>query len=171
VRGPRPERPAAASDLATQVARAIGNVRSKASDLERYLYPAGFQDRNETLFYRVVADHLEELIPIIYTPTVGKACLEYGHIFRRPRGLFVSVEDRGRVREVLRSWPHQDVRIIVATDGGRILGLGDLGVDGMGIPIGKLALYTACAGVPMGCTVGNESRSPLQLSSAPHIGH
>ncbi len=134
--------------LAEQELRALGNIRAKSTDLERYLYLVALQDRNETLFYRVVQNNIEEIMPLIYTSTVGKACQEFQHIFRQSRGLYVSIEDRGRVRELMDNWPHKDARIIVVTDGERILGLGDLGADGMGIAIGKLALYTACAGIP-----------------------
>ena len=133
--------------MAEQELRVLGNVREKPTDLDRYLYLIALQDRNENLFYRVVMNNIEEMMPILYTPTVGKACQEFQHIYRKPRGFYVSLNDRGRVREILQNWPHKDARIIVVTDGERILGLGDLGADGMGIPIGKLSLYTACAGI------------------------
>ena len=151
-----------------QAQKILENFRKKPSDIEKYLYLISLQDRNERLFYRVVMDHLEEMMPILYTPTVGLACQLYGQIWSRARGLFITAQDRGRVADVMRNWPHHHVRAIVVTDGERILGLGDLGANGMGIPIGKLSLYTACAGIdptwclPMTLDVGTGNEQLLR---------
>src|SRR5210317_1729585 len=134
--------------MAEQELRVLGNIREKSTDLERYLYLIALQDRNENLFYRVVMNNIEEMMPLIYTPTVGQACHEFQHIYRKPRGFYVSLHDKGRVKDIMQNWPHKNARIIVVTYGERILGLGDIGARGMGIPIGKLSLYTACAGIP-----------------------
>ena len=139
--------PAHVTSQDEQLKRVLDNFRSKTSDLEKYINLAALHDRNEALFFRLVIDHPDEMLPIIYTPTVGLACQRFGHIFQRPRGLFISASDRGRVESVLRNWPYREVAIIVVSDGERILGLGDLGANGMGIPVGKLGLYTACAGI------------------------
>ncbi|HVG82973.1 MAG TPA: NAD-dependent malic enzyme [Vicinamibacterales bacterium] len=136
------------STQAEQAQRVVENFRGKSSPLEKYIDLAALHDRNETLFFRVLADHLVEMLPIVYTPTVGLAAQRYAHIFQRPRGVFISAADRGHVAEALANWPERDVKMIVVTDGERILGLGDLGADGMVIPIGKLAIYTAAAGIP-----------------------
>ncbi|MEN8692941.1 MAG: NAD-dependent malic enzyme [Desulfobacterales bacterium] len=139
--------PPGINTMEEQVLRVMGNYNRKTTDLEKYIFLVALQDRNQTLFYRVLTDHLAEMMPIIYTPTVGLACQEFVHIFRRPKGIFVSDKNKGRFSEILQNWPNKEVRVIVITDGERILGLGDLGVAGMGIPVGKLSLYTACAGI------------------------
>lgn len=131
-----------------QVYRVMTNIRRAQDDLDRYNELMNLSERNQKLFYRLIADYLEELIPIVYTPTVGLACQKYGLVFKRPRGLFITNHDRGHIYDILCNWTEQHVKAIVVTDGERILGLGDLGAFGMGIPVGKLQLYTAIAGIP-----------------------
>ncbi len=131
-----------------QLQRVTLQLSKKDTDLERYIYLNNLLDHNETLFYRTVMSDPSRFLPIVYDPTIGEACLKFGHIYRQPRGMYLSITRRGKVKEILKNWPQKDVRFICVTDGGRILGLGDLGANGAGIPIGKLQLYTACAGVP-----------------------
>src|SRR5262245_5545839 len=140
--------PHAVATQAQLVDRVMTGLRKLPRDLDRYMVLSSMQERNEQLFYRTVIDHVEEILPWIYTPTVGEACREFSHIVREPKGFFITPEDRGRIARILNNWPGKDIRVIVVTDGQRILGLGDLGANGMGIPVGKLALYTACAGIP-----------------------
>jgi len=143
--------PPAVTNIALQVARRHAEIAALDNDLQKYLVLTDLQARNETLYYAVLMSDPATYMPLVYTPTVGEACQKFGHIFRGPRGMYLPISERGRLKEMLSNWPEKDVRFIVATDGERILGLGDLGAGGMGIPIGKLALYTACAGVPPQC--------------------
>jgi malate dehydrogenase (oxaloacetate-decarboxylating)(NADP+) len=140
--------PPSVETIEKQRQRVLQQLGQKPTDLERYIYLNQLVDNNETLFYNVVMSNPAYFLPILYDPTIAEACLKFSHIYRRPRGMYISLNDRGHMRERLANWPDREVRVICATSGGRILGLGDLGANGMGIPIGKLQLYTACAGVP-----------------------
>jgi malate dehydrogenase (oxaloacetate-decarboxylating)(NADP+) len=143
--------PPSVENLDRQLERVLEHLAAKPSDLERYIYLVGLADRNETLFYRTLMSDPARFLPIVYDPTVADACLAFGHIYRRARGMYITRKMKGRLAEVLRNWPERDVRFICVSTGGRILGLGDIGANGMGIPIGKLQLYTACAAVPPEC--------------------
>ena len=139
--------PYAVADFRTQQHRILENMRRKAYDIEKYIFLNALLERNQVLFYRTLIDNIEELMPLIYTPTVGQACKEFAHIFRKAQGFYITPEDRGEIHKILGNWHEKDIRMIVVTDGQRILGLGDLGANGMGIPIGKLSLYVAGAGI------------------------
>jgi malate dehydrogenase (oxaloacetate-decarboxylating)(NADP+) len=160
--------PPGVSDPDVQLKRAIENMHRKHNDIEKYIFLSALQSRNERLYYRIILEDIEEVMPLIYTPTVGQACKEFAAIFRQPKGIYITAKDQGNVREILNNWPENDVRIIVVTDGERILGLGDLGANGMGIPIGKLALYVACAGIqpnqclPVMIDVGTNNQELLE---------
>jgi malate dehydrogenase (oxaloacetate-decarboxylating)(NADP+) len=143
--------PSSVEGLDRQLERVLQHLDAKPTDLERYIYLVGLADRNETLFFRTLMADPARFMPIVYDPTVADACLNFGHIYRRARGMYISREMKGRIADVLRNWPTRDVRFICVSTGGRILGLGDIGANGMGIPIGKLQLYTACAAVPPTC--------------------
>ncbi|RMG57165.1 MAG: oxaloacetate-decarboxylating malate dehydrogenase, partial [Deltaproteobacteria bacterium] len=144
--------PPAVSSLQQQVERSYENFSCKPSDIEKHIFLRSLQDRNETLYYALLLEHLEEMIPIVYTPTVGQACEQYSHIFRFTRGIFLSPMNIDRVDEIFSSLPYKNVEMIVVTDSEAILGIGDQGIGGMGIPIGKLSLYTAGAGIhPANC--------------------
>src|SRR6202166_1744322 len=143
--------PSSMEGIDRQLERVMQHLDAKPSDLERYIYLIGLADRNETLFYRTLMADPARFVPIVYDPTIAEACLKFGHIYRRSRGMYITRDMKGRFAEVLRNWPSRDVRFICVSTGGRILGLGDIGANGMGIPIGKLQLYTACAAVPPSC--------------------
>jgi len=170
--------PYGVTSLSKQKERVLASLRGKNSDIEKYIFLNSLLERNQRLFYRLMIDHIQEIMPLVYTPTVGEACKQFANIFRRTQGFYITPEDRGSMVEILKNWPQEDVRIVVVTDGERILGLGDLGANGMGIPMGKSALYVACAGIdpercmPVMLDVGTNNASlrddPMYLGY-PHL--
>ncbi|KAL6600071.1 malate dehydrogenase [Neocallimastix californiae] len=168
--------PSAVETLEQQAARCLEQVRSKSTDLEKYIYLSNLRNSNVTLFYRLLMDNFEELVPIVYTPTVGEACVKFSHIYNPANcdGLYISIKDKGNVAKVLDNWPYPDPDITVVTDGSRILGLGDLGINGMGIPIGKLSLYIGAAGInplrTLPITLDLGTNTPKHLEDPMYIG-
>ena len=170
--------PAVVEGIDEQVQRVMNHLSLKPNDLERYIYMIGLLDRNETLFFKILMSDPARFVPIMYDPTVGEACLKFSDIYRRNGGMYITIEDKGRVAAILRNWPEKDIRFICVSTGGRILGLGDLGANGMGIPLGKLQLYTACAAVPpqhllpllLDCGTDNEQllKHPLYIGVRRH---
>ncbi len=156
------------ASIEVQLQRTYEQYKTKTTDLERHIYLRALQDRNEILFYRLVIDHIDEMLPMIYTPVVGEACQHFHEIYRKPRGLYIAYPDRDQIDEILANWHYPEVKVIVVSDGERILGLGDQGVGGMGIPIGKISLYTACGGIhpayglPIILDVGTDNEERLQ---------
>lgn len=167
--------PPAVETIELQASRCLKQLAQKKHDIDKYLYLSGLRNSNIHLFYRLVVQHIKDIAPLIYTPTVGQACLDWSHNYVQPEGLYISYSDRGHIASILQNWPQQNVEITVITDGSRILGLGDLGINGMGIPIGKLALYVGCAGIRPEATLpltldlgtGNQGlrKDPLYLGS------
>jgi malate dehydrogenase (oxaloacetate-decarboxylating)(NADP+) len=172
LRGLLPHRVSTTPQMVHQV---MVNLERLPRDIDRYMQLSALQERNERLFYRTVIEHIDTLLPLIYTPTVGEACKEFSHIARDPKGIFITPDDRGQIDRLLANWPQKNIRVIVVTDGQRILGLGDLGANGMGIPVGKLALYSACAGIdpewclPVTLDVGTNNEN--LLSDVLYLGY
>ena len=167
--------PPTVEDYKTQATRCLKQLERKSTSIDKYLYLSGLRNTNVHLFYRLAIDHLKALTPLIYTPVVGEACIKWSEIYLQPEGMYLSFSDRGNIKAVLDNWPQKQVEMTVVTDGSRILGLGDLGINGMGIPVGKLSLYSACGGIRPDATLpltvdlgtGNQAlrEDPLYMGS------